>query len=891
MRLSACICVLLGACQGQIGGEGSDGGPPSDTRGRDGGPDAPFVLGDCTDDEMELQRGVGTWLQNTCAHAGCHGPVGERSPSLAAADLASLVDRGFVVPGDPTRGRIMARIASDDPLLIMPPSVPENDETAVEMVEEWINIGAPTNCVAPPPRPAPSPNSHDQDTLFTCTDPVAFGPELALMNRTEIVHRTGSFLSEPSMQSNPFPSVTPLYSTSTVGRSFDATSLGLYLDVLGLSRDFRRTDRRDLLALRDRRGPNSANNLWRAGLSEEESVGLECFESGTPDDACKDAFVRLLLERYALQRRPTEREVDLILSFLEEELAIEVERDITIDHLQEASLMLSGAIYRTIDGGEDGTLSVDEWGLALAGALSSAPHLSRNYLGAPRPELAWSESFVQGRDSGALEDRAAAQSFIETVLDIDEGYVGGLDAVSAAPARPDIVYDDSVVTRNAPERRRLRRGRYWLAPRLAQFFREYFDYGDLVSRAKDEPLATSRWDDERVGSRDLRQHSNGYQRNKDANAIREPGLEDQMDDFIAREVVLAEQEGRDVFTALLTGRTYRVPASISAVNGARTIVRSVVPSGSCDPLLCRPDRDGVDACCDSGTCFFEGFDDAGAPVGSCIGSSERVAYSVASVYDTRPITETSAVTNALLEGSGIEDAIRNDSSREARWVEMPASARSGALTHPAWLSAHGGNAENGPAAIERGKWVREHLFCEDVAGLDLVGALAVQFVEGSEDLRARERLIATFGDLSLPVADRTAPDLRCANQACHGRMNNLGLAFEIFNHAGFVRYDDHGQPPSGQTLIRSWPGQDEAVEVSDAVELSQMLAADPHARRCFLRHVFRFFARRAETPADACVLAEMESAYDAEGGSLLAALSALLTSDSHMTRDITGAGR
>ena len=230
---------------------------------------------------------------------------------------------------------------------------------------------------------------------------------------------------------------------------------------------------------------------------------------------------------------------------------------------------------------------------------------------------------------------------------------------------------------------------------------------------------------------------------------------------------------------------------------------------------------------------------------------------------------------------GDDAAIATDPAADERWVTMPEDQRSGVLTHPAWLTAHGGNEEDGPSVVLRGHWIREHLFCEDVAGLDLVN-LEAQLAPAGEDDRARDRIIDTFGDLTLPIGERTSSSPLCANAACHGRMNELGLAFEIFNHAGFVREDDHGHAPDGSARIRYWPGSSSRVEVNDAVELTQLLAEDPHARRCFLRHVFRFFARRYETPADACVLADMETAF--EGGSFLGALEALLTHESFLIR-------
>ena len=87
-------------------------------------------------------------------------------------------------------------------------------------------------------------------------------------------------------------------------------------------------------------------------------------------------------------------------------------------------------------------------------------------------------------------------------------------------------------------------------------------------------------------------------------------------------------------------------------------------------------------------------------------------------------------------------------------------------------------------------------------------------------------------------------------------MNPLGLPFEIYNHAGYLRmrprrrrrasragWDDHagGMPD---------PALDGPVQ--DGVELSEKLADSPYVKRCFVRQTFRYFMGRAEnrtTPA------------------------------------------
>lgn len=217
---------------------------------------------------------------------------------------------------------------------------------------------------------------------------------------------------------------------------------------------------------------------------------------------------------------------------------------------------------------------------------------------------------------------------------------------------------------------------------------------------------------------------------------------------------------------------------------------------------------------------------------------------------------------------GLEDDI--GPTREARWVELPGEERAGVLTHPAVLAAHGGNFEDDASVVHRGKLIRENLLCQTVPGLELVMVEAM-LVPSAPDKRARDRIAESIED-----------NAECLG--CHSLMNPLGYPFEIYNHAGFLRADDHGMAPDGSALLEGMPDPALDGPVADAVELSEKLAASAHVKRCFIRQAFRFFMGRSETEADACALSAMESAYDDSGGSFLAMLEALATSDGFLYR-------
>ncbi|WP_395851924.1 DUF1588 domain-containing protein [Cystobacter fuscus] len=221
-------------------------------------------------------------------------------------------------------------------------------------------------------------------------------------------------------------------------------------------------------------------------------------------------------------------------------------------------------------------------------------------------------------------------------------------------------------------------------------------------------------------------------------------------------------------------------------------------------------------------------------------------------------------------GTNAQIAATND----ARWRMLPEAERAGVLTHPAWLASHGGNFEDDPSAVHRGKWVRENLLCGYVPPLSSVRVVA-QVGPHAPDKNARARLEDATG--------------KSECQGCHSLMNPLGLTFEIYNHAGYLRTRDHApdggwMAPNGQVMLSNLPDPGLNGPVRNAVELSEKLAASGHVKRCFVRQAFRYFMGRDENRSDACTLARMEQAYDAHQGSFKALLRALMTSDTWTTR-------
>lgn len=197
-------------------------------------------------------------------------------------------------------------------------------------------------------------------------------------------------------------------------------------------------------------------------------------------------------------------------------------------------------------------------------------------------------------------------------------------------------------------------------------------------------------------------------------------------------------------------------------------------------------------------------------------------------------------------------------------AELPASERLGLLTHPAWLVAWSGNAEN--HVIFRGKWIREHL----LGGLVPEVPITVDAVLPTDaDKTLRERMQVTQRDYCWQ---------------CHRLMDPLGLPFEQYDHWGRYRSLDLGKPVDVAGGIH-YAG-DAALEgaVGDPFALIRRLADSPHVEQVFVRHAFRFFLGRNEELSDAPALRAAWQAYRERDGSLQKLVASLLASDSFLFR-------
>ncbi|MFT5430916.1 MAG: hypothetical protein ACI9OJ_001595, partial [Myxococcota bacterium] len=211
--------------------------------------------------------------------------------------------------------------------------------------------------------------------------------------------------------------------------------------------------------------------------------------------------------------------------------------------------------------------------------------------------------------------------------------------------------------------------------------------------------------------------------------------------------------------------------------------------------------------------------------------------------------------------------------------------RIGILMQPSWQVAWSTNFHND--IVRRGRWVREHLLGGRVPDLPIDAAA---MIPDDPHRTLRQRQMVTR-------------DAKCWK--CHNKMDELGLPFEALDHYAYFRAGEEvldlkataNSKDKNQKIYREAPldttgsiaySGDPKLDgpVRDAPEMLRRLAESDRVRQIFIRHVFRYFLGRNETPGDAVSLQEAETAYLENGGSFKALLVSLLSSESFLHRTV-----
>lgn len=199
-------------------------------------------------------------------------------------------------------------------------------------------------------------------------------------------------------------------------------------------------------------------------------------------------------------------------------------------------------------------------------------------------------------------------------------------------------------------------------------------------------------------------------------------------------------------------------------------------------------------------------------------------------------------------------------------VDLNPEQRAGLLTHASQLAIRAFPAGTRP--IIRGKFVRERLLC----------AVVPPPPPGANNVAPPPDPTKTTRE----QYEAHASDPKCSG--CHETFDDLGFAFEHYDHAGRFRLTEFGLDIDASGQIAS-----PAVgPFEDGVELAHQLADSDVVRRCFVTQVFRFSFGRLEVTDDACVLDRLDQGFAASETDILALLRAIASDESFLYRTVGG---
>ncbi|UJR79427.1 DUF1592 domain-containing protein [Sandaracinus amylolyticus] len=201
-------------------------------------------------------------------------------------------------------------------------------------------------------------------------------------------------------------------------------------------------------------------------------------------------------------------------------------------------------------------------------------------------------------------------------------------------------------------------------------------------------------------------------------------------------------------------------------------------------------------------------------------------------------------------------------------VDLDPAQRGGLLTQIGFLAAHSSSTD--PDAIHRGVFVNHRILCAPLPPPPMMVPPLPADETGA--LTMRERIDA-----------HTGPGT--CGAGCHGTMiNPIGFAFEHYDALGRWRDQDHGQPVDASA---EYTFDGTIVDYEDAVALSGVIAEQPMAHRCYVRHWLEYAYGRPPSARDNPVLSRVGSASIQDDLSVQEILVELVASQGFRTRSTT----
>ena len=205
----------------------------------------------------------------------------------------------------------------------------------------------------------------------------------------------------------------------------------------------------------------------------------------------------------------------------------------------------------------------------------------------------------------------------------------------------------------------------------------------------------------------------------------------------------------------------------------------------------------------------------------------------------------------------VRDLLGDDIIEEhgSQWVFDP-ERRMGLLGLPGVLAANSGPESSSPT--HRGVMVLTNLLCSPPPAPPANVTTELPEIEGAT---TRQRM------------ESHRADPTCAS--CHRSIDGIGFTFEHYDWFGRYRTQENGLPIDSTGTLYA---DGDAIEVSDAVDLSEALAQSQQARECFAEMWLTYAGGRSPRRDDACLLEEMTATLDEPDG-LQAMLVRLFSSD------------
>jgi hypothetical protein len=198
-------------------------------------------------------------------------------------------------------------------------------------------------------------------------------------------------------------------------------------------------------------------------------------------------------------------------------------------------------------------------------------------------------------------------------------------------------------------------------------------------------------------------------------------------------------------------------------------------------------------------------------------------------------------------------------------VTLNPAQRGGLLTQPGFLTVHAHANDTSP--VLTGKAVRQNFLCEPLPDPPPNVNTTPPAPSATQTTRAR--------------FTQHEADPVCG--ACHKLMDPIGFGFSNYDAVGAYRTTEMGQPIDASGTITD-DNPDVAGTFNGAVELGQKLAASATAQRCFALQMTRFALARVDTPADACSVNTVASAFESAGHDVGALMQNIVQSDAFQMR-------